>query len=79
MTALLLSACMLGPDFQKPDLEPPETFRFAESGAEMAEEVNLKWWELFSDPILASLVQTALENNLDVKTAVSPTMLIKHK
>ena len=71
MTALLLSACMLGPDFQKPDLEPPETFRFAESGAEMAEEVNLKWWELFSDPILASLVQTALENNLDVKTAVS--------
>jgi multidrug efflux system outer membrane protein len=62
---------MMGPDFQKPDLEPPETFRFAESGAEMAEEVNLKWWELFSDPILASLVQTALENNLDVKTAVS--------
>jgi len=70
-TAILLSACMLGPDFQKPDLEQPETFRFADSKAEMAEEVNLKWWELFSDPILASLVHTALQNNLDVITAVS--------
>jgi len=62
---------MLGPDFQKPDLEPLETFRFAESTAEMAEDVNLKWWELFSDPIMASLVHTALQNNLNVKTAVS--------
>jgi len=71
LMAMLLSACMLGPDFQKPDLEPPETFRFADSKAEMAEAVNLKWWELFSDPILASLVHSALQNNLDVKTAVS--------
>jgi len=71
LMTLLLSACMLGPDFQKPDFEPPETFRFADSKAEMAEEVNLKWWELFSDPILASLVHTALQNNLDVMTALS--------
>jgi multidrug efflux system outer membrane protein len=71
LMAFLLSACMLGPDFQKPDLEPPETFRFADGKAETADAVNLKWWELFSDPILASLVHTALQNNLDVKTAVS--------
>jgi len=70
-TILCLSASMLGPDFQKPDLEAPETFRFAESKAAMAEDVNLKWWELFSDPILASLVHTALQNNLDVRVAVS--------
>ncbi len=69
--SLMISGCMLGPDFQKPDLSPPETFRFAESTAEMAEAVNLKWWELFSDPILASLVHTALQNNLDVRLAVS--------
>jgi len=68
---LLLSACMLGPDFQKPDVETPETFRFTESTAEMEETVNLKWWELFSDPILFSLVNTALQNNLDVRVAAS--------
>jgi len=61
----------MGPDFQKPDLTAPETFRFAETVAEVEDEVNLKWWELFSDPILASLVRTALQNNLDVKIAVS--------
>jgi multidrug efflux system outer membrane protein len=71
LMTLLLSACMLGPDFQKPDFEPPETIRFADSKAQMAEEVNLKWWELFSDPILVSLVHTALQNNLDVMTALS--------
>ncbi|MBW2178599.1 MAG: TolC family protein [Deltaproteobacteria bacterium] len=71
LMTLLLSGCMMGPDFKKPDLSPPETFRFAESPAEIAEAVNLKWWELFSDPILASLVHTALQNNLDVRLAVS--------
>ncbi|RLC06463.1 MAG: transporter [Deltaproteobacteria bacterium] len=70
-TTVLLSGCMMGPDFQKPDLTAPETFRFAETVAEVEDEVNLKWWELFSDPILASLVRTALQNNLDVKIAVS--------
>ena len=71
LTALLLSACMLGPDFQKPEVDQPETFRFAEDAAEMQEAVNLKWWELFSDPVLVLLVNTALQNNLDVRAAVS--------
>ena len=71
VTAFLLSACMLGPDFQKPDYQQPETFRFAEDAAELEETVNLKWWELFNDPVLVSLVNTALKSNLDVRTAVS--------
>ncbi|MBW2177287.1 MAG: TolC family protein, partial [Deltaproteobacteria bacterium] len=69
--SLMISGCMLGPDFKKPDLTEPETFRFAETVKEIEEDVNLKWWELFSDPILASLVHTALQNNLDVRIAVS--------
>lgn len=32
---------------------------------------DLKWWELFEDPLLYSLVKTALENNRDLKIAVS--------
>ena len=71
LTTFLLSACMLGPDFKKPDYDSPQTFRFAEDAAEMAEAVNLKWWELFSDPDLVLLVQTALRHNLDVRSAVS--------
>ena len=32
---------------------------------------NLKWWELFDDPVLYTLVTTALENNRDLKIAAS--------
>ncbi|MEN8244639.1 MAG: efflux transporter outer membrane subunit [Thermodesulfobacteriota bacterium] len=71
LTSLLLSACMFGPDFEKPEYDQPETFRFAEDGAEVEEAVNLKWWELFSDPVLVSLVNTALQNNLNVRAAIS--------
>ena len=32
---------------------------------------DLKWWKLFEDPLLYSLVKTALDNNRDLKIAVS--------
>ncbi len=64
-----LTGCMLGPDFKKPVVETPDHFRFTDSGAEAV--VNLKWWELFNDPVLDSLVTTALHDNKDVMIAVS--------
>ncbi|MHC4309097.1 MAG: efflux transporter outer membrane subunit [Planctomycetota bacterium] len=66
---LPLTGCMVGPDFTKPVVEHPEHFRFADEEVEAV--VNLKWWELFNDPVLDSLVTTALENNKDVMIAVS--------
>ena len=38
---------------------------------EQAAASDLKWWELFEDPLLYSLVKTALDNNRDLKIAVS--------
>ncbi|MEM7009656.1 MAG: TolC family protein, partial [Thermodesulfobacteriota bacterium] len=35
------------------------------------QEVNLIWWELFNDPVLVSLVNTALEQNKDLLIAIS--------
>ena len=66
---MLLAGCMIGPNYQKPVLEPPEHYRFAEPEAEGV--VNLKWWELFNDPVLNTLVVTALNGNKDVKIAAS--------
>ena len=70
-TTLIMAGCMMGPNFENPDLTAPETFRFAETVKKAEIDVNLKWWELFSDPILVSLVRTAILNNLDIKIAVS--------
>ena len=64
-----LSGCTLGPDFVKPDMTPPASYRTDIMPAVSADE--LKWWELFDDPVLYDLVTVALENNKDVKLAVS--------
>jgi multidrug efflux system outer membrane protein len=69
LTALVLTGCMVGPDFLPPAVETPTDYRF--DAGEAAVEVNLKWWELFKDPILNELITTALVNNRDVQIAAS--------
>jgi len=61
---------MVGPNFEEPQFDDlPEEFRF--SNEYDGEEVNLVWWELFNDPVLVSLVNTALEQNKDLLIAIS--------
>ncbi len=63
------TGCAMGPDFKKPVVETPNNFRFSDS--ESKEVVNLKWWELFDDPVLYSLVVKALTDNKDLMIAAS--------
>ncbi len=69
MVLLFLSGCTLGPNFKEPAANAPESYRTQVMSSEDA--VDLKWWELFDDPLLFSLVTTALENNRDLQIAVS--------
>jgi multidrug efflux system outer membrane protein len=69
LMALVLTGCMVGPDFVPPTFETPADYRF--DAGEAAAEVNLKWWELFKDPILFDLVTVSLVNNRDVQIAAS--------
>ena len=63
------TGCAVGPEFKKPVVETPDNFRFSDSKSK--EVVNLNWWELFDDPVLYSLVVTALTNNKDLMIAAS--------
>ena len=65
----LLSGCAMGPDFQEPVTSTPPSYRTEIMEAGPADD--LKWWKLFEDPFLFSLVTAALENNRDLKIAVS--------
>ena len=68
--SIILSGCMVGPDFKEPEIDNlPDEFRFSDDNDQ--QEVNLVWWELFNDPVLVSLVNTALENNKDLLIAIS--------
>ncbi len=69
MIIVSLTGCAMGPDFKKPVVETPQKFRFTDF--ESKETVNLKWWELFDDSVLCSLVVAALTDNKDALIAAS--------
>ncbi len=67
--ALTLSACTVGPNYQRPDIDTPNAWRLDEK--EARDVVNTAWWEQFADPVLNELVSTALKENKDVKIAAA--------
>ena len=69
LLAAALSACMVGPDYRRPDIDVPVAWRLGPT--EAAEISNIAWWDQFDDPVLSSLVRTALANNKDLKVATA--------
>lgn len=69
--ALVLTGCTLGPDYRRPAVATPETWREGPPTAEVASLADLPWWELFDDGELRSMVRTALEANKDLRIAVT--------
>jgi outer membrane protein, multidrug efflux system len=70
-SAGLLAGCAVGPDYKRPTTTPPETFRGQTGPEEAASLADLPWWGAFRDPTLQELLQTALANNYDLRTAVA--------
>jgi outer membrane protein, multidrug efflux system len=66
---LTLGGCLLGPNYERPAIDTPAAFRFAEPDAK--DLVNTAWWEQFQDPALNQLIATALADNKDVKVAAA--------
>ncbi|HEV3424246.1 MAG TPA: TolC family protein, partial [Paraburkholderia sp.] len=64
-----LGGCLLGPNYVRPTVETPATYRF--TATETAEVANTAWWEQFQDPVLNDLIAEALANNKDVKIAAA--------
>ena len=67
--AALLTGCVVGPDYQRPDVVMPEAWRIDYSSAE--DFANARWWQQFNDPVLDELIETALKENLDIRIAAS--------
>jgi multidrug efflux system outer membrane protein len=70
LLGVFLYSCAVGPDFQKPETQTPAYFFNSDSSA-VDTLVNLKWWEIFNDPTLDTLVITALQQNKNVNIAIS--------
>lgn len=66
---LALGGCAAGPDYERPELEVPETYiQPVEQGESFA---NTPWWELFQDEQLQALIRIALEENQDLGIAAA--------
>src|ERR1700682_4017414 len=68
--AALLGGCAIGPNYKRPAVAEPQTFR-GQAMAEAASLADAPWWEVFQDPILKTLIQEALRNNYDVRIAAA--------
>src|SRR5881296_1009806 len=69
LLAVMLTACAMGPDYTRPGVSTPESFRMA--GKEGESIANLPWWELLRDEELQKLIRIALEENKDLRRAVA--------
>ena len=69
LAVLFLSACAVGPDYEKPEIDTPDVYRFTDE--EASDVINTRWWTQFEDPVLDELIDEALRANLDVRTAAA--------
>src|SRR5258708_39101128 len=72
---LLTSGCAVGPNYKRPSVNVPGTYRGVtpEEAAQPAAEslANQKWWEVFQDKQLQDLIHAALQRNYDVRIAAT--------
>ena len=69
--SLALTGCtVLGPDYQRPATDLPNTYSDAGSADPQA-PVQAAWWTLFGDPALNDLMAQALAGNLDLQAALA--------
>ncbi|MEW6441657.1 MAG: efflux transporter outer membrane subunit [bacterium] len=73
LLSILLASCAVGPDYTRPAVSTPQTFRMAEAEAEreLKSIADLPWWELLQDEEVQGLVRIALTENKDLAQALA--------
>jgi multidrug efflux system outer membrane protein len=69
LAVVLLAGCAVGPDYKRPAVDVPQSFRFEEKEAK--DLANTAWWQQFNDSVLNDLIRIALQENKDVKVAAA--------
>jgi multidrug efflux system outer membrane protein len=69
----MVAGCTVGPDYHRPDVPVPASFRGAtpEAFQQLQSFGDLAWWQVFQDEALQALIQTALEQNYDLRVATT--------
>ena len=68
---VFIASCKVGPDRETPEIESRDLYRYDSLSTASDTIVNLRWWEMFNDPVLDSFIVMALDSNRDAKIAAS--------
>src|SRR5258706_877985 len=66
-----LAGCAVGPDYKRPAVNLQQTGRATAAGAAAVAGDNARWWTIYGDGRLNTLVDEALHNNTDLAVAVA--------
>jgi len=67
---MLLAGCSVGPEYVKPTLEEPTVWSESQDPALGSGQADLsRWWTVFEDPVLDSLIEKAYANNPGLQAA----------
>jgi len=69
LVLLIIQSCKVGPDYVTPTVTSPVSYRSNFSSDSSI--ANMPWWELFGDTVLQNLIQTALENNNNLRASIA--------
>ncbi|MGD0512384.1 MAG: efflux transporter outer membrane subunit [Terriglobales bacterium] len=73
LAATLMVGCMVGPNYHKPAVQTPTTYRDLGGNqqvqAQAASFADLPWWQVFQDAQLQELIRIALKENYDLQLA----------
>ncbi len=70
LVALSLSGCLVGPKVKKTEKETPPAYT-SQTSTQSDSAAVMKWAEVYQDPALQSLIQTALQKNYDLLSAMA--------
>lgn len=73
ISVLLPIGCKVGPKYSRPEVEnSPQTYANQAADANVNDSVaNVKWFDIFDDPVLKDLIQKGLDNNYDLRIALA--------
>ena len=69
--SVLVAGCRSGPDYQRPEMQPPAAFRGAPEPPRPESLADVPWWQVFDDEALQALLRDAIAHNLDLREALA--------
>ncbi|MGG7034848.1 MAG: efflux transporter outer membrane subunit [Flavobacterium sp.] len=70
--ALLPTGCLVGPKYSRPEQQKSEKYLQSQIAADTTASVtNIKWFDIFNDDVLKNLINKGIENNYDMKIALT--------